>query len=106
VIGVIERFCETLTPKEGWGEKWNASEMCTYLGFDIMGALVFGCEFRTVQDVGNRDLADSVLPASMLMYWVRTTLPPLMIDVVLMGLADFVLTTGISCASASAHQIL
>jgi hypothetical protein len=105
-MSVIERFCQTLTPKEGWGEKWNASEMCTYLGFDIMGALVFGCEFRTVQEVGNRDLADSVLPASMLMYWVRTTLPLLMIDVVLMRWVDFVLATGVSCASAFAHQVL
>ncbi|KAF2032860.1 benzoate 4-monooxygenase cytochrome P450 [Setomelanomma holmii] len=71
VVDVIERFCETMKPKgAGWGERWNASEMSTYLGFDIMGALVFGCDFRTVQEEGNRNLADSVLPASMLMYWV------------------------------------
>jgi cytochrome P450 len=71
VIDIVEKFCDTLTPKNGgWGKKWNASEMCTYLGFDIMGALVFGCEMRTVQEEGNRDLAESVLPASMLMYWV------------------------------------
>lgn len=71
VIGIITRFCDTLTPKtKSWGTKWNASEMSTYLGFDIMGALVFGCDFRTVQDDENRDLANSVLPASMLMYWV------------------------------------
>ncbi|KAH7066097.1 isotrichodermin C-15 hydroxylase [Paraphoma chrysanthemicola] len=71
VIDVIERFCNTLTPRSsGWGEKWNASEMSTYLGFDIMGALVFGSDFRTVQEEENRHLANSVLPASMLMYWV------------------------------------
>lgn len=71
ITGIITRFCDTLTPKTaGWGPKWNASEMSTYLGFDIMGALVFGCDFRTVQDDENRDLANSVLPASMLMYWV------------------------------------
>jgi hypothetical protein len=71
VIDIIERFCETLKPTgAGWGTKWNASEASTYLGFDIMGMLVFGCDFRTVQDDKNRDLANSVLPASMLMYWV------------------------------------
>jgi hypothetical protein len=71
VIDIIERFCETLKPTgAGWGTKWNASEASTYLGFDIMGTLVFGCDFRTVQDDENRDLANSVLPASMLMYWV------------------------------------
>jgi len=73
VIDIIDRFCETLKPKHGgWGAKWNASEMSTYLGFDIMGALVFGADFKTVQEEENRDLANSVLPASMLMYWVCT----------------------------------
>ncbi|KAH7406635.1 cytochrome P450 [Phaeosphaeria sp. MPI-PUGE-AT-0046c] len=71
VIGIITGFCNTIRPKmAGWGQKWNASEMSTFLGFDIMGALVFGCDFRTVQSGENRDLANSVLPASMLMYWV------------------------------------
>ncbi|KAF2465350.1 cytochrome P450 [Lindgomyces ingoldianus] len=77
IIDVIERFCETIRPrrreggdKGGWGEKWNASVLTTYLGFDIMGALVFGCDFRTVQEVGYRDLADSILPASKFLYWV------------------------------------
>ncbi|KAF2822376.1 benzoate 4-monooxygenase cytochrome P450 [Ophiobolus disseminans] len=71
VIDIIERFCGTLKPKDGgWGEKWNASDMSTYLGFDIMGALVFGADFKTVQEEENRVLADSILPASMLMYWV------------------------------------
>jgi cytochrome P450 len=71
VLDIIERFCDTITPKTtGWGTKWNASVISTYLGFDIMGALVFGCDFKTVQEEENRDLARSVLPASMLMYWV------------------------------------
>lgn len=71
IIDIVERFCETLKPtNSGWGTKWNMSEMCTYLGFDIMGALVFGCDFKTVQEKENRPLANSVLPASMLMYWV------------------------------------
>ena len=71
VNDIVERFCETIKPKgAGWGAKWNASEMSTYLGFDIMGACVFGCDFATVQKEENRDLAHSVLPASMLMYWV------------------------------------
>jgi cytochrome P450 len=76
VIAIIERFCETIKPKDGggWGKKWNASDMSTYLGFDIMGAMVFGAEFRTVQEGGNRALAESVLPASMLMYWVRNVI--------------------------------
>jgi hypothetical protein len=81
--GIIERFCETLRGfghdgeeerNGGWGKKWNASEMSTYLGFDIMGALVFGSDFQTVQEETNRPLANSVLPASMLMYWVRNSL--------------------------------
>jgi cytochrome P450 len=72
VVDIIEAFCETVKPNgNDWGPKWNASEMSTYLGFDIMGALVFGRDFRTVQEERNRDLANSVLPASMLMYWVR-----------------------------------
>jgi hypothetical protein len=80
VRGIVERFCETLRSfrqdcKEesnaDWGEKWNASELSTYLGFDIMGALVFGSSFETVQKEMFRPLASSVLPASMLMYWVR-----------------------------------
>jgi cytochrome P450 len=42
VLDIIERFCDTLEGGEegdGWGKKWNASEMSTYVGFDIMGAL-------------------------------------------------------------------
>ncbi|KAL5117146.1 hypothetical protein ACEQ8H_004971 [Pleosporales sp. CAS-2024a] len=71
VIEMIERFCDTIKPDtRGWGSKWDANEMSTYLGFDIMGALVFGCDFKTVQEDENRDLANSVLPASMLMNWV------------------------------------
>jgi hypothetical protein len=104
VISVIERFCDTLIPKEGWGRKWNASDMCTYLGFDIMGALVFGCEMKTVQEVGNRDLAESVLPASMLMYWVRRYSSLLMTGVMLMCVIGFVPPSGVACASAPAHQ--
>lgn len=85
VRGIIEWFCETLRTfrqdcKEesngGWGEKWNASEMSTYLGFDIMGALVFASRFETVQKEMFRPLASSVLPASMLMYWVRVLSTP------------------------------
>ncbi|KAH8721567.1 benzoate 4-monooxygenase cytochrome P450 [Phaeosphaeriaceae sp. PMI808] len=71
VINIIERFCDTLRPASaGWGPKWNASVLSTYLGFDIMGAMVFSCDFKTVQEEDNRDLAESVLPASKLMYWV------------------------------------
>ncbi|KAF1846085.1 benzoate 4-monooxygenase cytochrome P450 [Cucurbitaria berberidis CBS 394.84] len=71
IINIVERFCRTLKPAtSGWGAKWNMSEMSTYLGFDIMGALVFGCDFKSVQERRNRDLANSVLPASMLMYWI------------------------------------
>jgi cytochrome P450 len=71
VIDIIERFCDLLKPKtSGWGKKWNASEMSTYLGFDIMGAFTFGHDFRTVHQEDSRDLANSILPASMLMYWV------------------------------------
>ncbi|KAG9193042.1 hypothetical protein G6011_03077 [Alternaria panax] len=84
IYAIIERFCETLSAlrqdgKEegngGWSEKWNASEMSTYLGFDIMGTLVFGSRFETVQKEMFRPLANSVLPASMLMYWI-SYLPP------------------------------
>jgi cytochrome P450 len=72
LINIIERFCESLKPKDGaWGEKWNAHQMSVYLGFDLMGALVFGSDFKSVQEDGNRDLADSVLPAQKLLYWVR-----------------------------------
>lgn len=71
ITDIVKRFCQALKPaSSGWGAKWNMSEMSTYLGFDIMGALVFGCDFRSVQERQNRDLANSVLPASMLMYWV------------------------------------
>lgn len=71
INSIITRFCKTLQPSTSqWGTKWNASELCTYLGFDIMGALVFGTDFKTVQEEKNRDLANSVLPASMLMYWI------------------------------------
>ncbi|KAH3960015.1 hypothetical protein HBH52_239380 [Parastagonospora nodorum] len=71
VIDIIESFCDTIQPSTGgWGAKWNASEMSIYLGFDIMGALVLGCEFKTVQEENNRDLANSTLPAGMLMYWI------------------------------------
>lgn len=45
--------------------------MCVYVGFDIMGVLVFGSDFATVQEEKYRALADSILPASMVMYWVR-----------------------------------
>lgn len=72
IVDIIERFCETVRPKdEGWGGKWNGSELATYLGFDIMGGLVFGCDFRSVQEHENRDLANSILPASKFLYWVR-----------------------------------
>jgi cytochrome P450 len=82
VSDIIERFCETLKEdmkSDCWSKKWNASEMSTYVGFDIMGALVFGSDFKSVQEEQNRPLANSVLPASMLMYWVRfhLTIPEL-----------------------------
>lgn len=71
IIDIIDRFCDTIQPSGNqWSSNWNASELSTYLGFDIMGALVFGVDFATVQETTNRDLANSVLPASMLMYWV------------------------------------
>ena len=75
VIDIIERFCETLKSdrRDAWSKKWNVSEMSTYVGFDIMGALVFGSDFKSVQEEQNRPLANSVLPASMLMYWVCST---------------------------------
>ncbi|KAK3215661.1 hypothetical protein GRF29_8g724185 [Pseudopithomyces chartarum] len=70
VIDVIQRFCEHLKPKDnGWGQKWNAHQFSVYLGFDIMGTLVFGKDFRSVQDEENRDLANCVLPAQTLLYW-------------------------------------
>jgi cytochrome P450 len=82
LVDVVERFCATLMQScqkgsegDGWGKKWNASEMSTYLGFDIMGALIFGSDFCSVQEERNRPLANSVLPASMLMYWVRARIP-------------------------------
>lgn len=72
VVDIVERLCETLKPHNSrWGPKWNMSEMSTYLGFDIMGALVFGCDFKSVKDETSKEMANSVLPASMLMYWVR-----------------------------------
>lgn len=73
VLDIIQRFCEVLKHADSaWGPKWDMSEMSTYLGFDIMGALVFGCDFQTVKDIVHRDLANSVLPASKLMYWVQS----------------------------------
>lgn len=72
LIDIIERFCGSLKPSgDGWGEKWNAHQMGVYLGFDLMGALVFGSDFKSVQEEANRDLADCVLPAQKLLYWVR-----------------------------------
>lgn len=73
ILSIIERFCDTLgsNAEAGWGKRWDASEMSTYLGFDIMGAVIFGTEFRSVQEEENRRLADSVLSASMFLYWVR-----------------------------------
>ncbi|KAF2439979.1 benzoate 4-monooxygenase cytochrome P450 [Karstenula rhodostoma CBS 690.94] len=71
LINIIERFCESLKPEgDGWGAKWNAHQMGVYLGFDLMGALVFGSDFKSVQEEGNRDLADCVLPAQKLLYWL------------------------------------
>jgi hypothetical protein len=105
IIQTIERFCESLTPGgTGWGSKWNASEMSTYLGFDIMGALVFGCDFRTVQEESNRHLANSVLPASMLMYWVCMKRPLRLETGVLMFLG-IVPSAGLPRPTAPSHQI-
>ncbi|KAJ4351841.1 uncharacterized protein N0V89_007185 [Didymosphaeria variabile] len=71
LIDIIERFCESLKPDgDGWGEKWNAHQMSVYLGFDMMGALVFGSDFKSVQEEGTRDFADCVLPAQKLLYWL------------------------------------
>ncbi|KAF2002146.1 benzoate 4-monooxygenase cytochrome P450 [Amniculicola lignicola CBS 123094] len=71
IIDTITKFCDTIKPpSNGWGTKRNGSVDATYLGFDIMGSLVFGHGFRSVQEEENRDLADSVLPASMFLYWI------------------------------------
>ena len=84
IHAVIERFCETLRDFEresggekgnGWSKGWNANEIATYVGFDMMGAVVFGSDFQTVQKESNRSLANSILPASKLMYWVRRYIP-------------------------------
>ncbi|KAF2186670.1 benzoate 4-monooxygenase cytochrome P450 [Zopfia rhizophila CBS 207.26] len=72
ILGIIQRFCDTIKPHatEEWGTKWNMSVLATYLGFDIMGGLVFGCDFRSVDREENRDLANSILPAAKFLYWV------------------------------------
>ncbi|KAI4952799.1 hypothetical protein J4E91_003273 [Alternaria rosae] len=84
IHAVIERFCETLRDFEresggekgnGWSKRWDANEIATYIGFDMMGAVVFGSDFQTVQKESNRSLANSILPASKLMYWI-SYLPP------------------------------
>jgi cytochrome P450 len=76
-IDIIERVCETIKPAtNGWGPKWNISEVTTYLGFDIMGGIVFGCDFRSVQEPENRDLANSIIAASRFLYWVRANPMP------------------------------
>ncbi|KAF2653489.1 cytochrome P450 [Lophiostoma macrostomum CBS 122681] len=68
---IIERFCETIKPMgDTWGPKWNMTEMTTYLGFDIMGALVFGADFQSVQEEESRHLANSVIAATAFLYWV------------------------------------
>lgn len=104
IVGTVERFCETLKPEGGgWGRKWNMTQMSTYLGFDIMGALVFGCDFESVQEVGNRALAESVLPASMLMYWVRS-LNRVFVSVDADEEVDILLTTGFLGPSIAANE--
>ncbi|KAF2872863.1 cytochrome P450 [Massariosphaeria phaeospora] len=76
IVDVVEQFCETLRPggtETGtgqWGPKWNASELTTYLGFDIMGSLIFGHDFQSVQRSEHRDLADSILPTFRFLNWV------------------------------------
>jgi hypothetical protein len=104
VIDIIESFCNTIQPStDGWGAKWNASEMSIYLGFDIMGALVLGCEFKTVQEKNNRDLANSTLPAGMLMYWVCCLLSHYLDDCADL-VPDFVSASGISSPSAPTNE--
>ncbi|KAF2711840.1 cytochrome P450 [Pleomassaria siparia CBS 279.74] len=72
IIDMIERFCDTIKPTtDDWDStSWNITDVATHLGFDIMGGLVLGCDFCSVQEETNRHLADSVLPASKFLYWV------------------------------------
>lgn len=72
IVATVERFCDTLQPQgdDQWGDKWNASTMTTYLGLDIMGALVFGVDFKSVQEEKNRPLANSIIPATRFLYWL------------------------------------
>lgn len=71
IVDVIERFCETIKPAgQGWGEKWNATNMSNYLGYDIMGQWLLGVDFRAVQEKTYRNIADSLLPVAQLMYWI------------------------------------
>ena len=73
-IEVLEKFCETLkegTAKGEWGKKWDFANLATYLGFDLMGVLVFGTDFGSVQREENRDLAESIISASRFLYCVR-----------------------------------
>ena len=45
----IQKFCDTIDPNtQGWGEKWNATNMTNYLATDIMGAWLLGVDFRAV----------------------------------------------------------
>lgn len=74
IVEVIERFCGTIQPAgDGWGENWNISQVAVYLGFDIVGKVVFGCDISSVQKENYRGLAESIFPAMQFLYWVCTS---------------------------------
>ena len=57
--------------EEGWGKRWDMAKLATHLGFDLMGAVLFGCEFGTVQKEGEfREMAESIAPVQVFLYWV------------------------------------
>ncbi|KAF2263062.1 cytochrome P450 [Lojkania enalia] len=65
IIGFIENFCRIIQQSDNkWGKKWNIAEMTTYLGFDVIGGIVFGCDFHTIQTKEKRNPASSELPAT------------------------------------------
>lgn len=78
VIQNIQTWCDYLSQgvKAGeWTPAKNMADLCTYLGYDIMGDLTFGKSFKTIESETNRYVPDLMLQGTGFVNIVR--LPPI-----------------------------
>lgn len=75
IRGHIRIWCKHLEEGSskvgGWSAAKNMSDWCTYLGYDIMGNLMFGKDFHCMESDKHRYIPDLMMDTTNICYLVR-----------------------------------